>query len=102
MVLITDGIVVSEPIGLVPPQVAEQPPPLGARMNASWKAFWPVASITVETFGGELSSGIRYGAEAYQLLLSAVELGAAWPAVARAMVVPAARARAAVGKAKRR
>src|SRR6185312_3739767 len=102
MVLMTAGIVVSELIGLVPPQVAEQPPPLGARMNASWKAFCPVASMTVEMFGGELSSGIRYGAEAYQVLLSAAALGAAWPVVASAMVVPAAMARAAVGKAMRR
>ena len=43
----------------MPPQVGEQPPPLGARMNASWNAFWPVASITAPASGGLLSNGIR-------------------------------------------
>ncbi len=50
-------MVVSVSIGDVPPQAGTQPPL--SRMNASWKAFWPVASITVETSGGLLSSGIR-------------------------------------------
>jgi hypothetical protein len=40
-------------------------------MNASWNAFCPVAFMTVMASGGLLSKGIRYGAEAYQLLLSA-------------------------------
>ena len=43
----------------VPSQVGVQPPPLGARMNASWKAFCPVAFITVTGSGGLLSNGIR-------------------------------------------
>ncbi|GAA1969735.1 hypothetical protein GCM10009838_30550 [Catenulispora subtropica] len=96
-------MVLSELIGLVPPHVGEQPPPSGARMKASWKAFWPVASMTAETSGGELSSGIRYGAEAYQVLGSAaVALGAALLEVASAMVVPAASASAVTGSANRR
>src|SRR6185436_3208102 len=61
----------------VPSQVGEQPPPLGARMNANWNAFWPVAFITVTGSGGLLSKGIRYGAEAYQLLVSAALAGGA-------------------------
>src|SRR4051794_39638219 len=40
-------------------------------MNASWKALSPVAFITVIGSGGLLLTGIRYGAAAYQLVLSA-------------------------------
>ena len=40
-------------------QVAEQPPPLGARMKASWNAFCPVAFMTATGSGGLLSNGIR-------------------------------------------
>src|SRR3954467_12399996 len=58
----------SDETARVPSQGGEQPPPSGARMNASWNAFWPVAFITSTGSGGLLSNGIRYGAEAYQLL----------------------------------
>src|SRR5262245_51110717 len=60
---------VSDDTGRVPSQVGLQPPP--ERMNANWNAFWPVASMTVIGSGGALSNGIRYGAEAYQLSVSA-------------------------------
>src|SRR4029453_9563812 len=53
----------------VPSQVGAHPPPLGARMKASWNAFWPAAFMTLSGWGGLLSKGIRYGAEAYQLLV---------------------------------
>ncbi len=39
-------------------------------MNASSNAFWPVAAITVGRSGGLLSSGMTYGADPYQLLVS--------------------------------
>ena len=51
--------VVSDETAWVPSQVGEQPPPLGARMKASWNAFWPVAFITSTGLGGLLSNGIR-------------------------------------------
>src|SRR4051812_23693366 len=59
----------SDETARVPSQVGEQPPPLGARMNASWNAFRPVAFMTSTGSGGLLSKGIRYGAEAYQLVV---------------------------------
>src|SRR3954471_3747403 len=68
---ITLATAVSEETARVPSQVGLQPPPLGARMKASWNAFCPVAFMTVIGSGGSLSNGIRYGADAYQLLLSA-------------------------------
>ena len=59
ILLIVAATAVSEETGVVPPQVGVQPPPLGARMKASWKALRPVAFITSTGFGGLLSSGIR-------------------------------------------
>lgn len=59
IVLITDWTAVSEETGEVPPQVGEQPPPLGARTKASWKALRPVASMMAPASGGLLSVGIR-------------------------------------------
>ncbi|GAA0647459.1 hypothetical protein GCM10010174_83470 [Kutzneria viridogrisea] len=76
----------------MPSQVGEQPPPLGARMNASWNAFWPVAAMTTVGSGGLLLCGIRYGADAYQLLLSAAgaaaEPGSAFAAVVATAATP--------------
>src|SRR3954451_20761454 len=66
---------VSDETARVPSQVGVQPPPLGARMNASWNAFCPVAFMTSTGSGGLLSNGIRYGAEAYQLLVSMAGVG---------------------------
>ena len=60
--------VVSEDTGAVPSHVGLQPPPLGARMNASSKDFCPVAAMTVGRSGGLFSSGITYAAAPYQLL----------------------------------
>src|SRR5438105_4594075 len=68
--LMTAATFVSDETGPVPSQVGVQPPLVGARMNANWNAFWPVADITAFTSGGSLSSGIRYGADAYQALPS--------------------------------
>ncbi len=56
---IAPATAVSEPTGLVPPQVGVQPPPFGARTKASWNALRPVASITAPASGGSLSSGMR-------------------------------------------
>ena len=69
----------------VPFQDGVQPPE--SRMKASSKAFCPVASITAPRSGVEVSLTNTYGAEAYQLLDSAV---AALLVVARAMVAPVA------------
>src|SRR5690349_5217867 len=88
MVLMTDCTAVSEETAAVPPQVGEQPPPLGARTKASWKALRPVSSMMAAGSGGSLSSGMRYGAAPYQRLSRAVVAPEAWPAT-RA-VVPAA------------
>ena len=49
----------SDETAAVPSHVGEQPPPLGARMKASWNAFWPVAFMTATGSGGLLSNGIR-------------------------------------------
>src|SRR5262245_45188787 len=68
--LMTLATAVSEETAAVPSQVGVQPPPLGARMKANSKAFWPVAAMTVVRLGGLLSSGMTYGAEPYQLLPS--------------------------------
>src|SRR4051812_24482223 len=70
MLLIIVAASVSDETARVPSQVGEQPPPFGARMKASWNAFWPVAFMTSTGLGGLLSNGIRYGALAYQLLES--------------------------------
>src|SRR5579859_3660607 len=91
---IVEATLVSLETGAVPPQVGVQPPPLGARMKASWKALRPVAAITSVGFGGLLSSGIRYGAAAYQLLpRAAVVLAWALPPI-EASSPPAASAAA--------
>src|SRR6478609_5276472 len=91
MVWMTAGIVVSVSIEDVPPQDGLQVLPW-ARMKASWNAFWPVASITAAASGGLLSSGIRYGAEAYQLEPSpSVVAALAEPEVATAETAPASR-----------
>src|SRR5581483_2760995 len=70
----------------VPFQDGVQPPE--SRMKASSKAFCPVASMTVPGSGVAVSLTKRYGAEAYQLLDSAVV--AALLDVASAKVVPVA------------
>src|SRR5882757_465151 len=80
---ITFATAVSEDTAAVPSHVGVQPPPLGARMNASWNAFSPVASMIAPASGGVLSSGMRYGAAAYQLLdraLAEAVAPSAWPA----------------------
>jgi hypothetical protein len=67
--LIIAAASVSPETARVPSQVGLHPPPFGARMNASWNAFCPVAFMTSTGSGGLLSNGIRYGADAYQLLV---------------------------------
>src|SRR5689334_9406303 len=94
MVLMTPATAVSEETGAVPSQAGLQPLP-PARMKASSKAFCPVAAITVARLGGLLSSGITYGAEPYQLLVSVAACASGVTAkamVAAATVVPAATA----------
>jgi hypothetical protein len=59
MLPIIEEAVVSDDTAWVPSQVGVQPPPFGARMKASWNAFWPVAFITSTGLGGLLSNGIR-------------------------------------------
>src|SRR5882762_4443226 len=81
IVLTSAPAAVSEEIGEVPPQDGVQLPE--SRMKASWNAFWPVASMTAATSGGLLSSGMTYGAEAYQLFPSAAVAG--WPVTASAV-----------------
>src|SRR5438270_4322119 len=85
MLPIIAAAVVSEETLVVPSQVGVHPPALGARMNASWNAFCPVAFMTATGSGGLLSNGIRYGAEGYQLLLRAALAG-------RALTMPTATA----------
>jgi hypothetical protein len=58
MLVMTAATAVSEETAPLPSQVGVQPPPPGARMKASWKAFWPVAAMTVPMSGGLLSSGM--------------------------------------------
>ncbi len=55
----TDATAVSDDTGDVPSQVGLHPPPLGARMKASWNALRPVASMMALASGGLLSCGIR-------------------------------------------
>src|SRR5438105_5363587 len=91
MLLIIAVAVVSDETLVVPSHVGVHPPPFGARMNASWNAFCPVAFMTATGSGGLLSNGMRYGADAYQLLLSAALAGQAFttPTAAAAMVTAA-------------
>src|SRR6266540_3323288 len=92
---ITAATAVSAETAAVPSQVGEQPPPLGARMKASWNAFCPLAFMTVTGSGGSLSSGIRYGAAAYQFepRAPAAGVGPARVTAAAAAGPTAARAR---------
>src|SRR3954451_3334454 len=95
---ITPATAVSDDTALVPPQVGLQPPPVGARMKASWNALRPVASMMAVGRGGLLSSGLRYGAAGYHWLLSALAetvAPLAWPAPSAAAVPSPAKARAA-------
>src|SRR5439155_3210798 len=80
----------------VPSHVAEQPPPLGARMKASWKVFCPVACMTARTSGGLLSKGITYGAAPYQLFDTAVVLAASAVTAAVTAAAPKVRVAAAM------
>jgi hypothetical protein len=89
---------VSEETGAVPSQVGVQPPPLGARMKASSKAFCPVASMTAPRSGGVLSSGMTYGADPYQLPVR-VAAAAGEPMLSAAIAPPAATVAAAASSA---
>src|SRR5215475_518998 len=86
--LITAPTAVSEETGAVPSQAGLQELPL-ARMKASSKAFCPDADMTVVRFGALLSSGITYGAEPYQLLVSVAACAGAMATATAAATKPA-------------